>query len=121
MSETAVAADAQTALKESVAEFWREEPCNSRHGASTDRLQYFRDIHDVRFTMEPNILELARFEESAGKKVLEIGVGVGSDFLQWVKNGAVATGADLTERSIDLTREYLTLSGYAPGIYTLRT
>jgi ubiquinone/menaquinone biosynthesis C-methylase UbiE len=43
--------------------------------------------------------------------VLEVGVGAGTDFVNWVRHGARATGVDLTPRSVELTRERLALEG----------
>jgi ubiquinone/menaquinone biosynthesis C-methylase UbiE len=53
--------------------------------------------------------------------VLEIGVGAGTDFEQWVRHGAIATGVDITSAGVALARERLELAGYEPGRYTLRT
>jgi len=108
------------ALKEAVARHWEDEPCNIRSSTATDRRTFYLEVEANRYRMEPNIPRLARFEESAGKEVLEIGVGAGVDFVQWVKHGARPTGIDLTEHGIALTREWLTLAGYDPGSYTLQ-
>lgn len=43
--------------------------------------------------------------------MLEVGVGAGTDFVKWVRHGAVASGIDLTEQSVALTRERLALEG----------
>ena len=55
-----------------------------------------------------------------GKRVLEIGVGAGTDFLNWIRNGAIATGVDLTEAAIRLTRERMELNGVDPSTYHLQ-
>jgi ubiquinone/menaquinone biosynthesis C-methylase UbiE len=39
--------------------------------------------------------------------VLEVGVGLGTDFTRFARAGAKVTGVDLTERSIELVRERL--------------
>ncbi len=78
-------------LKKEVKNFWEKEPCGSR--CSQEELNISRSGH----------LEL--FKIGKGKYVLEIGVGIGLDFLEWVKNGAFATGVDLTENAIETTRK----------------
>ncbi len=78
--------------------FWEAEACGERYGDEQDR---------VRYQLEPMIEPFAGFEASTGKRVLEIGVGMGADFLRWTRAGAVATGVDLTERAVALTRERL--------------
>ena len=89
----------RSATKEQVRAFWEREACGERYGAEQDRRRY---------ELEPQILEFADFETGAGRRVLEIGVGMGADFLRWVRAGAKATGVDLTERAVALTRERLT-------------
>jgi SAM-dependent methyltransferase len=53
----------------------------------------------------------ARFEQARGKKVLEVGLGVGSDLLRWVRAGAEVSGIDLTEASVSLIRRRLASEG----------
>jgi ubiquinone/menaquinone biosynthesis C-methylase UbiE len=91
-----------TAAKEGVKAFWETEACGERYGGEQDRLRY---------ELEPEIVPFAGFEGGAGKKVLEIGVGMGADFLRWVRGGARATGVDLTERAVTLTRRRLAEEG----------
>ena len=45
------------------------------------------------------------------KRVLEIGVGAGSDHLNWAKAGVDLFGVDLTEKGIETTRKRLNLYG----------
>ena len=44
-------------------------------------------------------------------KVLEVGVGAGTDFLQWVRAGAGTYGVDLTEEAIEHARRRLDVYG----------
>lgn len=88
--------------KEAVRDFWESEACGERYGPDQDRLRY---------ELEPEILRFADFPSASGKRVLEIGVGMGADFLRWVRAGAEATGIDLTERAVGLTRERLRQQG----------
>ena len=88
--------------KSDVKAFWEAEACGERYGPDQDR---------VRYQLEPEILTFAGFENAAGKKVLEIGVGMGADFLRWARAGADAIGIDLTERAVELTRQRLAHEG----------
>lgn len=83
------------APKDQVKAFWENEACGERYGAEQDR---------VRYELEPEILPFADFESGARLRVLEIGVGMGADFLRWARAGAQATGVDLTERAVALTK-----------------
>jgi SAM-dependent methyltransferase len=51
------------------------------------------------------LYEAAEFRHHAGERVLEIGCGSGCDLLQFAKNGAIATGVDITERHLQLARQ----------------
>jgi len=94
-----------------VRDFWQEAACGERlllH--STDR-QGFADQAAERYRLEPFILDFARFEQWTGKRVLEIGVGLGADHQRFVEAGARTTGIDLTPRAIELTEKRLAAFG----------
>jgi ubiquinone/menaquinone biosynthesis C-methylase UbiE len=98
-------------LKARVRAFWENETCDTRYGVSVKRARCLAEIEQARYALEPYIPGFAGFAESSGKRVLEIGVGAGTDFHNWVQNGAIAVGTDLTESAVNLTRERLDLSG----------
>lgn len=102
-----------------VKNYWEEEVCCSRYGASEDRRRWFKEIEQTRYRNEPYIPGFAKFKEARGKHVLEIGVGPGADFINWARNQALATGIDLTESSIRLTKEYLSLEGVGKKYFNL--
>jgi ubiquinone/menaquinone biosynthesis C-methylase UbiE len=86
------------ASKLSVKDFWNSAPCGLRYGEQQDSLRY---------QLEPEIDSLAEFSSVSGLRLLEIGLGMGSDFIRFVRGGAVGTGVDLTERAIEITRAKL--------------
>jgi ubiquinone/menaquinone biosynthesis C-methylase UbiE len=51
------------------------------------------------------------FEKFRGKRLLEIGCGMGTDLLQFARGGARCTGIDLTPRSVEITRHRFKLYG----------
>ena len=112
---------AAESLKTSVRSHWEAETCGTRYGDGADRLVWFREIARTRYKLEPYILDFARFPDVKGKKVLEIGVGAGSDFLEFCRHADHATGVDLTAAGIGLTRERLLLEAIPEARYTLRT
>jgi len=93
-------------LKEEVRKFWEAEACGERYGSEQERLRY---------ELEPEILSLADFASGADKRVLEIGVGMGADFMRWARAGAAVTGVDLTERAASISRGRLQDEGL-PGV-----
>jgi ubiquinone/menaquinone biosynthesis C-methylase UbiE len=60
---------------------------------------------------EPFIDRFARFHAHRGERVLEVGVGPGTDFIRFARAGAVCTGVDLTPHAVQLTRRRLELEG----------
>ena len=99
-----------------VAAHWEAEPCGTRDLPPDDRRRFFAQLERERYELEPYIRRFANFEAGRGKRVLEIGVGAGTDFVQWVRAGAIATGVDLTSRGVELTRERLALEGLSADV-----
>ena len=98
-------------LLEKVHDHWATETCGTRGIDSSDRVHFFADLEAERYQLEPYIRTFARFERGAGKDVLEIGVGAGTDHVQWARAGANLSGIDLTQEGVDLARERLALEG----------
>lgn len=97
--------------KKQVHDFWNEASCGEElllHG--TDRASYEEQAR-LRYELEPYIAELAGFDESKGKRVLEIGVGLGADHQRFAEAGADLYGIDLTERAVEHTRRRLAVFG----------
>ena len=99
-------------LKKEVHNFWNKQSCGTQF---TDKVKYskefFEEIELDRYTKEPEILSFAQFNTGKGKKVLEVGVGAATDFLQWAKNGAELYGIDLTPEAIAHAQHRLELYG----------
>lgn len=104
------------ALKDAVRRHWQAEPCGTRGASPTERRAFFDEIERDRYAWEPYLKPFARFERGRGLKLLEVGVGAGTDFINWVRNGAVATGVDLTPEGVALTRERLALEGLTADV-----
>jgi ubiquinone/menaquinone biosynthesis C-methylase UbiE len=90
--------------KLAVQEFWNRQSCGEVY-ATGDSLTAQHDAQArARYELEPYIFEFARFEDGRGKDVLEIGVGMGADHLEWAKSSPRSlTGIDLTPRAIEHT------------------
>ena len=89
-------------LKDQVRQDWNQQSCDTQvAGANKFTLEYFEQIETFRYRDQPFIHSFAQFSRYRGKKVLEVGFGAGTDFIQWLRAGAVATGIDLTQEALD--------------------
>src|SRR5713226_9863848 len=103
----------QEGLKDEVREFWDSDPCGTRDLEGADD---FEAHARARYALEPHIPEFAQFAAARGLRVLEIGVGMGADYLEWLKAGAQATGVDLSAASLERARQRCELAGYQPDL-----
>jgi SAM-dependent methyltransferase len=72
---------------EAVKKYWNDRPCNIRHSnKEIGTKEYFEDVEKRRYMVEPHIIEFADFSNCRGKKVLEIGCGIGTDSVSFLKN-----------------------------------
>jgi SAM-dependent methyltransferase len=96
--------------KKSVQQFWDTTPCGTGDiNIEPETLKYFEAVSERRNKLEPFIADYAQFDRWAGKRVLEVGCGAGSDLLRFAEAGARATGIDLSPRSASLTKTRLRL------------
>jgi 2-polyprenyl-3-methyl-5-hydroxy-6-metoxy-1,4-benzoquinol methylase len=90
---------------ERVAAFWNRRPCNIRHSPrEVGSKEYFDDVEARKYFVEPHIPRFADFSRWAGKKVLEIGCGIGTDTINFGRHGANVTAVDLSEKSLEIAR-----------------
>jgi 2-polyprenyl-3-methyl-5-hydroxy-6-metoxy-1,4-benzoquinol methylase len=86
-----------------VKEYWDARPCNLRHSPrAVGSREYFDEVEARKYFVEPHIPAFARFERWRGKKVLEIGCGIGTDTMNFARHGARVTAVDLSEKSLEL-------------------
>jgi ubiquinone/menaquinone biosynthesis C-methylase UbiE len=100
-------------LKNEVQEFWNADPCGTRY---LDSEEDFEAHARARYALEPYIPEFAQFASSRGLRVLEIGVGMGADYLEWLKAGARATGIDMSDASLERARRRCVSAGFVPDL-----
>ena len=107
----------ETPLKERVRAFWEAEPCGTRGlVAEEGSPAFFARLEEERDKREPFVVRFARFSEHRDRRVLEVGIGPGTDFVRFVRAGARATGVDLTRHGVDLTKRRLDLEGAAAEV-----
>jgi SAM-dependent methyltransferase len=97
---------------ETVAEYWNRRPCNIGHSRSeVGTRQYFDEVEERKYFVEPHIPGFAQFERWRGRRVLEVGCGLGTDAVNFARAGADYTGVDLSEVSLGLARRRFEVFG----------
>lgn len=102
--------------KETVRRYWDAAPCGTSDVAGAEEVRKLRELERIRYEREPFIPRFARFEEARGKRLLEVGVGAGTDHLRFARAGALCTGVDLSEVSLETTRRRLLAEGLASDL-----
>lgn len=100
-----------TATKKDVHDFWNAASCGEALYLDPATADRYQEQARIRYELEPYIPEFAGFAESKGKRVLEIGVGLGADHQRFAEAGALLSGIDLTERAVEHTRQRLASLG----------
>ena len=93
-----------------VRNFWSDKPCDSEL-SDRDQLsrEYFLEIERERYALQPHILEILSKIDWRGKRVLEIGTGVGTDARNIIGRGGIYTGINVDRGSTEATSRALSL------------
>jgi len=96
--------------KQKVHDFWNQASCGENlYLNGIDKDAYERQAHS-RYELEGDIIfPFARFTETAGQRVLEVGVGLGADHQEFAQAGADLYGIDITHKAMEHTQRRLTL------------
>jgi SAM-dependent methyltransferase len=88
------------AAREHAIKQWTEHPCGAVVGDETS-LSYFTEVERSRYAQQPWQKTVFRFDQYRGQRVLEIGVGLGTDLAQFAKAGAICHAIDITDRHLE--------------------
>jgi 2-polyprenyl-3-methyl-5-hydroxy-6-metoxy-1,4-benzoquinol methylase len=96
-----------------VQNYWDARPCNIRHSTEpVGTREYFDQVEARKYRVEPHIPAFAEFERWRGKRVLEIGCGIGTDTVNFARHGAQVASVDLSEKSVELARQRTVVYGF---------
>jgi SAM-dependent methyltransferase len=117
--ETASADSTMAKTKSAVRDYWEAGPCGAvLTSAARGTPAFFEQLERTRYDLEPFIPEFAEFERWADRDVLEVGFGLGTDFIQFARAGARVHGIDLTQAAVDAVLKRLALEGREGDVRT---
>jgi ubiquinone/menaquinone biosynthesis C-methylase UbiE len=109
------ARDAKTRAKRT----WGASPAGTAaaDGAAPGSEEFFTRARDYRNSREqPWLPSVVPFDAMRGKRVVEIGFGVGFDAYTFLRNGSQYTGVDLTPENAERTKKHLAPYGFDPDV-----
>lgn len=104
--DTARDAGARPDLSAAVVQYWNARihdlEMTTRPPGSAE---FFKDLEAYRFEKLDYLPHRVDFSGYRGRKVLEIGCGIGTDLVRFARGGARVTGVDLSSTAIELARQ----------------
>src|SRR6266849_4014842 len=101
--------------EQTIQRFWQDHACgDAQVGGRRERFhgdyeRFFTDYDRFRYQNERHLPTCIDALNVAGKQVLEIGLGEGSESERLIRQGARWTGVDLTVESVERVRTRLTV------------
>ena len=91
---------------QTVQSYWNARPCNIRHSNQPiGTKEYFDEVEKRKYFVEQHIPAFAQFERWKGKRVLEVGCGIGTDTINFARAGALVTAVDLSDQSLEIAKQ----------------
>jgi SAM-dependent methyltransferase len=107
-----------TPIIDRVRQYWDGRPCNIRHsGKPVGSREFFDEVEARKYFVEQHIPKFAQFSRWNGKKVLEIGSGIGTDSVNFARAGAQITCVDISSESLAICRRRFEVFGLKGRFY----
>jgi ubiquinone/menaquinone biosynthesis C-methylase UbiE len=96
-------------------QFWSDQPPGLKWLPGASRTPVTREryqaVRETRYRLEPHLEELAGFQTSAGRLVVEVGCGIGTDGTRFLQGGARYVGLDASDTAVKTARQTFDLLG----------
>lgn len=99
---------------EKIKEYWDNQIPHLENDNSG--IDFYNKISEHRYSLHPHLKPFVGFEKFSGKRVLEVGFGAGTDLCEFVSNGAIVNGIDISDKAIDLCKKRLEVEGLSADI-----
>jgi ubiquinone/menaquinone biosynthesis C-methylase UbiE len=73
--------------------------------------EFFADLDAYRFDKLHYLPRLVDFNSFAGRELLEVGCGIGTDLVRFARGGALVTGVDLSSTAVELAKQNFAWNG----------
>ncbi|MCK2167709.1 class I SAM-dependent methyltransferase [Thalassospira xiamenensis] len=90
---------------------WNAVACGELEG-NKNSIEYFDAVAFERYKQQPWMHDYFCYDKFDGQHILEIGIGQGTDMMQFAINGAICHGVDITENHLKLTKINASLRGF---------
>jgi SAM-dependent methyltransferase len=101
-----------TAVNHDAIQQWTHHPCGALEGLDESGLAFFEAVERNRYeAYAPWMRKFVNFSAYGGKRLLEVGVGLGTDLVQFAKAGADVSGIDITQRHLALAARNFEVRG----------
>src|SRR5207247_11288180 len=100
--------------KKATQDQWHDNRCGAQYAQNREfeTLSWFREIEMHRYgAYAPWMPQIMEFSQHAGEQILEIGGGLGTDLVQFAKNGWHGTNVDLCRRQLERAKKNFELRG----------
>jgi len=97
---------------QAIKEYWNSRIHDaelSEHDEGT--LGFYEDLDEYHFDKLNYLLEMVDYQGYQGKRVLELGCGIGTDLARFAKGGAEVTALDLSDKAVGLAEKNFELRG----------
>jgi SAM-dependent methyltransferase len=96
---------------------WTHDPCGGVEGLDPHDVAYWRQVDYERYDRyAPWMADVFGFNRYGGKRVLEVGFGLGTDLMQFARGGSRVFGIDLTPNHVELAGLRFRTCGMKAGL-----